>query len=433
MAVKMTVKKKECTGYNKEVYRHLKHPLTVYHVTTNFPKVCYEGLKPIDELRTYRSGVGGGHSGVISFTYDPNLAIDYKKDIQTVVRISNGTVTPKNICKYLDKHDASKKLTKSPCGIWNKVENNDGMISGLIDHPYPSEFHFLRKGLIWDKTKCYDMSDEKCYRKGSKDDIQERLLHVFRYDYLTNRSRYGGRQNPVFYNTSVKDNKFTKVEDIQIIKAMAMLPFSFKEPNDDYVEIEDPITHAKITILSAEKEIRIPKEYYTRLELWNPSELKSEYMPKKKETEICSKKQMGFLTDAIKKGLLFTDIKNLEHDRWMDVNREIHIVTKYKGLGGLSCIVDNPNSLEQEIELNNEIIKDDPQWSLHEFPHTYKYESKVSFNNNVTEGFRKMIQQYLMSKAKMYRQKLELSDEMRISMTQNKSKNETFLWVGIKY
>ena len=97
------MKNKVCTGYDRFVKNAKNlYPETLYHTTTKLDRVCYEGLKTIDELDEMSVGIGGGHSKIISFTYDENLAIDYAQDMKTLSKISNNILNPQNICEYLN-------------------------------------------------------------------------------------------------------------------------------------------------------------------------------------------------------------------------------------------------------------------------------------------------------------------------------------------
>ena len=313
----------ECTGTEKPVPKGFV-PITLYHVTTNVDKVCREGFREPKDLWEeahkkhipVSKGIGGNTDDKISTTYNKELAEDYFKDIVTMSKIANGTVTPKNMCPYLNKHDKTPSMTKSPCEIWKTLdETDDNVTIGLGK----GGLKRLEEGKLRSNKGTFDIIDEMSkedavkwelgdgdvksrwdhffklpteqrqaindhflFENADSDKIQDKLKDWWRYSYIPKRRDAGGRQNPVFFGVDLKTYQKDPAK-IGIVQLKGYLPHSL----DDYLDYIERNKYQygndsydpnygfpderqykdKFKILTGESEIRLNPEWYNQLKI----------------------------------------------------------------------------------------------------------------------------------------------------------------------
>lgn len=320
------VKKKypECSGIDKPIPKGFV-PVTLYHVSVNVDKVCKEGLKDPHTLfqeskkskYKIKLGLGGANDNKISTSYDKDRVEGYFNDLVVVAKIQNGELTPKNICSYLDKHDKTKTMTKSPCEIWKSLDNIKGYEYVGINEGYLSKLeqgkiHTHNKGTIelineisnvdadkWglgtdpDPEKRYakwrELSSEQkkafnnhfLFEKGSPEEIKNELFQYWNFGYLHERFTHKGRVNPAIWNKTLVQTDPTK---IGIIKIRGFLPrplheyLNYMRDHEYEYQYLDGYTpekgfpdekkyEGKFKILTGESEIRLNPEWYNGLEI----------------------------------------------------------------------------------------------------------------------------------------------------------------------
>lgn len=257
-----------CTGHDKIVEKAKDlHPITLYHTTVNIDRVCNEGLKSIDaqEPKHRKSGIGGGHDRIISFTYDKNYAYSIAQDMKTLSKIANNILTPNNICEYLNKVDTTPNLKKSPCEILSNLRKGEGFDPVMFG--YDGVFEDLKKNRLRIRL------DKEIFEKIDVETRQEGLFNLLKQSYFFFRRANGGKQDPVFWGTNLyKNYKQIKPDSIGIVKVLGFSPhpkeyYERESKYNNHIEEYYPNKIDKIQYITAEKEVRMNPKYTTKLEI----------------------------------------------------------------------------------------------------------------------------------------------------------------------
>ena len=178
-----------------EVYKHM--PEELYTVTTAVDAVMNSKLKTRDELgQRNGAGLGGGSSDTISFTHDPEIAVQIKESIREAGRVARGEITRQQMVDAADK-------------------NLDIRTGKELYGTFKDQFRYVfSRGELEDK-----LSDTK--RDGTpktEEEIRYDAFDVYK-KYAFIRENHGGPIDPLFFSADLDAIARMPLEQVQIIKA----------------------------------------------------------------------------------------------------------------------------------------------------------------------------------------------------------------------